>query len=82
MSLLLTKFPIQGRVYVRSGTDIFLTGLVPRQISNTETFSHLLDAGPDQSWGAPMCQYVLICPRLFAGDIFNLPPALCAAKSR
>lgn len=56
MSILLTKFPFQGRVYIRPETDIFLTGLIPRQISNTETFSYLLDAGPDQSWGAPMCQ--------------------------
>ncbi|KAJ4396051.1 hypothetical protein N0V93_000267 [Gnomoniopsis smithogilvyi] len=45
----------KGRVYIRPGTDIFLTGLVPRQIANTEIFSSLLDAGPDEAWSAPVC---------------------------
>lgn len=47
---------LQGHVYIRPEVDIFLTGLVPRQIANTEMFSFLLDDGPDESWSAPMCQ--------------------------
>lgn len=55
-SFRLSRINLQGHVYIRPEIDIFLTGLVPRQICNTEMFSFLLDAGPDESWSAPMCQ--------------------------
>ncbi|KAJ4406782.1 hypothetical protein N0V82_010061 [Gnomoniopsis sp. IMI 355080] len=46
----------KGRVYIRPGADIFLTGLVPRQVSNARMFSTLIDAdeGPDGLWYAPV----------------------------
>lgn len=50
--LMLTKYsPIQGQIYVRPATDIFLTGLIPRQISECPDF---LDALKDK--GLPLCE--------------------------